>query len=50
MNLAGIDTSVFNVHSTRAASSTKVSDQGVPLEEIPAYDRLVRSIYFSEVL
>ena len=34
MNLAGIDTSVFKAHSTRAASSSKASNQGVPLEEI----------------
>ena len=34
MNLAGIDTSVFKAHSTRAASSSKASNQGVSLEEI----------------
>ena len=34
LSLAGIDTKTFSGHSTRYASSSKASEQGVPLKEI----------------
>ncbi|KAK3084586.1 hypothetical protein FSP39_015964 [Pinctada imbricata] len=34
MGLAGIDTSKFKAHSARAASTSKASNAGVPIEEI----------------
>ena len=34
LNLAGINTNMFKGHSTRSASSSKASTQGVPLVEI----------------
>ena len=46
LGLSGIDTSTFKAHSTRAASTSKASDLGVPLSEIVKRGRWTNSSTF----
>jgi len=48
LGLSGIDTSTFKAHSTRAASTSKASDLGVPLSEIVKRGRWTNSSTFEK--